>query len=84
MAAAAAAEVVAYEKGCDSFQAEEVAEEVMMDRKAVAEEEEVVLLMKGLDGGHRPRLQSHLVVERLEEILEEAQRSKKEEEQIDL
>lgn len=53
--------------------------EILMSWKAVVEEEEevVVLLMRGLDGGHKPHLQFHLVVERLEEILEEAQNCKK-------
>lgn len=52
-----------------------------MSWKAVAEEEEeeevVVLLTRGLDGGHKPHLQFHLVVERLEEIWEEAQSCKR-------
>lgn len=56
----------------------EVASEVLMGWKAVVEVvEAVVLLMRGLDGGHKPHLQFHLVVERLEEILEEAQNCKK-------
>lgn len=58
---------------------EEEEREVLMNQKAVEEEEVVVvvLLMRGLDGGHKPHLQFHLVVERLEEILEEAQNCKK-------
>lgn len=49
-----------------------------MSWKAVAEEEEVVVLLtRGLDGGHKPHLQFHLVVERLEEIWEEAQSCKR-------
>lgn len=43
-----------------------------MSWKAVVVEV-VVLLMRGLDGGHKPHLQFRLVVERPEEILEEAQ-----------
>lgn len=62
---------------------EEEAGEVLMSWKAVAEEAEeeevvvAVLSMRGLDGGHKPHLQSRLVVERLEEIVEEAQNCKK-------
>lgn len=56
----------------------EEASAVLMSRKAVAVEGEVVVLLRrGLDGGHKPHLQFHLVVERLEEILEEAQNCKK-------
>lgn len=75
------------EKGCDSFQEEEeevVVEEVVMIRMVETEEEEVVVLSRGLGDGRRRRLLSHLGVERLEGILEVAQRHMNLAEQTDL